>query len=161
MNNDNASQDIFAFQHAILPVLLGWAAGSVTSGVLWMCSPRSWLRGLGGQFVGWGLVNGVIALLGLAGAEKNHLRLLDGQISTTEHDHQAHIFENIVWVNAVLDVFYVLGGRWYSNRNPDDAVRRGAGVGIMLQGAFLLVWDIILGTLTRRRRNVLQAGRRA
>jgi hypothetical protein len=55
----------------------------------------------------------------------------------------------LLWINAGLDVIYIVGGvglaltlgtrntRWY-----------GHGVGIIVQGAFLLVFDLVHAQLT-------------
>ncbi|MBA3868446.1 MAG: hypothetical protein H0X30_04780 [Anaerolineae bacterium] len=49
----------------------------------------------------------------------------------------------LLWINAGLDVGYILGGWCYSNREVARPFRRGLGLGIILQGALLLVFDVI------------------
>lgn len=144
--------DVFALQRRALPVLLGWAAGSIAAGLVWWQAGNAWWRGLASQFVGWGLVDGLIALFGLRGAARNAARLASGEMGRAEHDRQARTFERILWINAGLDVGYVLGGRWLARRWPDDAQRRGMGRGIVYQGAFLLVFDLALALLVWRKR---------
>ena len=147
-----AKFNLFEFQRRAMPVLLGWASGSIASGLLWLAAPDQWLRGLGSQFAGWGLIDGIIALLALRGAARNADRLAAGAVDAQEHDRQARQFEAIVWANAALDVGYALGGYGLLKRSPDHEGRRGMGVGIMIQGLFLLAWDVALALLVRSKR---------
>jgi hypothetical protein len=57
----------------------------------------------------------------------------------------------ILWVNAGLDVFYVLGGASAARtRGADDEHWRGRGVGIMAQGGFLFFFDLVNALLAGR-----------
>jgi hypothetical protein len=49
----------------------------------------------------------------------------------------------ILWANTGLDVLYVLGGAWMARSDKGDGVMRGHGLGIMLQGGFLFVFDFL------------------
>jgi hypothetical protein len=147
-SNFNLSQ----FQRSAMPVLLGWALGSILTGALWMRGASRPLRGVGGQFVAWGLIDGLIALFALGGARRKAARWQAGEITPAEHAREAGQFEKIVWANAALDVGYVLGGRWWLRRSPDDPQRQGMGLGVMVQGAFLFFWDLFLALAVRRGR---------
>jgi hypothetical protein len=144
--------NLYHFQRSAMPVLLGWGLGSIIAGLLWMRSPSRFARGAGNQFVAWGLVDGVIAGLALAGARRKQAQWQTGQITPLQHDREAGQFEKIVWANAALDVGYVLGGRWLSRRFPENPQRRGMGLGVMIQGAFLFFWDLFLALAVRRGR---------
>jgi hypothetical protein len=144
--------NLYQFQRSAMPVLLGWALGSIVAGVFWLRNPSRFLRGVGGQFAAWGLVDGLIALLALRGAGRKAAGWQANEITPLQHAQEAEQFEKIVWANAALDVGYVLGGRWWSRRNPADPQRRGMGLGVMVQGAFLLVWDLLLALAVRRGR---------
>lgn len=146
------SFNVFRYQQQTLPVLLGWAAGSVVTGLLWRQANSERLRGLGNQFVGWGLVDGAIAAFGLLGAKRSAERLEQGEMTREDHDRQARRFETIVWVNAALDVGYIIGGWLHGSKAGADERRQGTGWGVMVQGAFLLIWDIILAGLLRAKR---------
>ena len=150
---DNQSFDVFDFQCRALPVLMGWAAGSLVAGWLWWRSHSTWWRGLGTQFAGGGLIDGGIAGFGLRGALRNSHRLASGQIDQGELKRQARNFERLLWINTGLDVGYVVAGLWLARHYPDDEGRRAMGWGIILQGAFLLVYDLILARLVRARRD--------
>lgn len=149
---ERSTLNLYRFQRSAMPVLLGWALGSIVTGVLWMRNPSRFLRGIGGQFFAWGAIDGLIALLALRGAWGKVEKWQAGEITPLQHDREADQFEKIVWANAALDVGYVLGGRWWSRRNPDDPRHRGMGLGVMVQGAFLLVWDLFLALAVRRGR---------
>jgi hypothetical protein len=49
----------------------------------------------------------------------------------------------LLWINTALDVLYVLGGLWWAKRDSGDGEAKGNGLGVMIQGAFLFVLDLI------------------
>jgi hypothetical protein len=152
MSPKQSAFNLYRFQREAMPILLGWAFGSIVTGTLWRRNQSQYTRGVGGQFIAWGLVDGIIASLALSGAQRKTTLWGAGEITPLQHAREADQFEKIVWANAVLDVGYVLGGRWWQRRHPHDLARQGMGVGVMIQGAFLLVWDILLASAVRRRR---------
>lgn len=145
--------DLYTFQRRTLPVLLGWAAVSMVAGSFWWRSSRHWLRGLGSQFLGWGLINGLIALFGLRSARANAAKYEQDRISKSEMKMQSQRFENILWVNTGLDIGYLLSGTWIINRAGDNDHRKGIGWGIIFQGGFLFIWDLLLILFMRSKRN--------
>ena len=100
------------------------------------------------QFAGWGLIDGLIAAFALRGASDKAVQLESGEIPPPEYARQVRNFKAIVWANAFLDIGYIFGGKWLINRFPQDDEKRGMGWGIILQGAFLLIWDILLALLS-------------
>jgi Family of unknown function (DUF6992) len=148
----NETHSIYRYQLNSMPVLLGWATGSMVAGLLWMRSKSDWLRGFGSQFLGWGAIDGAITAAGMNGAAQNEKRLHAGEITAKEHARQAINFERFVWLNALLDIGYMLGGWMLVRRNPDDRQRQGMGWGILAQGAFLFIWDILLASGAQRKR---------
>jgi hypothetical protein len=106
----------------LVRVLGRWAVGSVLVGALLSADPRT--RGFGRQTAAWGLVDGVIALVGArrqaAGRTTGPARL-----------------RRVLLVNAGLDVGYVAAGAWLVLRSrwPGD------GAAVLVQGAFLLWLD--------------------
>jgi len=146
------ADNLYTYQKQAMPVLLGWSAGSILAGLLWMGSERRLWRGLGSQFLGWGAIDGLIAGFALRRATKNASRLDSGEISPVEHQRQWLQFERFVWLNVLLDLGYIVGGAWLRQRNPKDPQKQGMGWGIILQGGFLLAWDIILATISRSKR---------
>ncbi len=145
-------KNIFTFQVRAMPILLGWAGGSILAGLLWQRERDPWFKGFGGQFIGWGIINGLIALFGLRGAQKNAARFTSGEISLEEHTRQTNQFRNLVAINTALDVGYIAAGAWLAgSKNSPDPQRKGMGWGIILQGAFLFVWDLLLTLLVMQR----------
>jgi hypothetical protein len=136
--------NVFAFQQKVLPVLLGWAAGSTLAGLVWQRGREPFWQGLGEQFVGWGLVDGLIALGGIRGAGQAERRYLAGEINPQTHERQRRNFFWLLAGNTLLDVGYIWGGQRIRKQAGDRTKRLGMGWGIIFQGSFLLVWDIIL-----------------
>jgi hypothetical protein len=145
--------DVFTAQQRALSILMGWAAGSLVAGWLWWQSGMPWWRGMGSQFAGWGLIDGIIAWFGLRGARRNATRLASGDIDQAELQGREHSFERLLWINSALDVGYVLGGGWLVKHYADEELRRGMGWGIIIQGGFLLVFDVALAWLLRVKRH--------
>ncbi len=73
----------------------------------------------------WGFVNGAIALIGLLNAETSDYAAL----------------RSTLWINAALDVLYVASGLYLLSRTEETW--RGAGTAILVQGGFLLVFDVL------------------
>ena len=116
----------------LVRVLGRWATGSVLLGAALTADPRT--RGFGRQTAAWGLVDGVIALVGAR-------RQAAGR--TTPSDR----LRRVLLVNAGLDVGYVATGAALLRRPR----WRGDGAAVLVQGAFLLCLD---GTYARRLRTV-------
>ncbi len=106
--------------------LLVWALPWMGAGILglWFSSSDS-QKGFWGMSGAWGFVNGAIALVGLLGAE------------TTDYAG----LRTTLFVNAGLDVLYLASGLYLLSR-PEETWR-GGGVAILIQGGFLLVFDIL------------------
>lgn len=153
MNSNPDDFNLYIFQRRAMPVLLGWALGSMFTGALWRRESSRFWQGVGVQFIAWGLVDGIIALLALQGARRKAMQWQAGAITPAQQAQEAAQFEKIVWANAALDVGYVLGGRWWSRRHVDNPHLQGMGVGVMIQGAFLFVWDVFLALVARRGRH--------
>ena len=152
MNNISQQQvpfNLYRYQRRMMPVLLGWAAGSMVVGGFWWFSKNRLLKGVGGQFFAWGLIDGLIALFGLRSAASNRAKFDQGELDATDLDRQTQTFERILWVNVVLDVGYVWFGRRMQRQAGSSDLKRGTGLGIMIQGAFLFVWDLMLIFLMR------------
>jgi hypothetical protein len=156
MKNWNQGQEqfnLYTFQKRTLPVLLGWAAGSMVAGGFWVGSNHRWLQGVGSQFLGWGLIDGLIALFGWRAANNNAAKNDQGETSSTDMQTETQNFERILWVNTGLDVGYLLFGSWITDRASEDERRRGIGWGIIFQGAFLLIWDLLLLSFIKSNRH--------
>ena len=106
--------------------LLVWALPWMGAGIagLWFSSTDS-QKGFWGMSGAWGFVNGAIALVGLLGAE------------TTDYAG----LRTTLWINAGLDVLYVASGLYLLSRSEETW--RGGGLAILIQGGFLLAFDVL------------------
>ncbi|MFZ2362614.1 MAG: hypothetical protein WA040_24955 [Anaerolineae bacterium] len=123
------------FVDTVTDRLLGWSMISVASGLPLAVSRQPLLRGLGQQFVAWGAIDGTIAL---AGRWSQRRKAEQGAAS-----EEIAALRRLLLVNAALDVLYVAGGVTLAvRRGKDDPYWRGVGLGIVVQGGFLLGFDL-------------------
>ena len=103
----------------------------------------------------WGAVNGVLAGVGLAGA----LGASPGARPYREALMEARSTETLFLVNGVLDLAYVGAGAWLWERGlrTADPRTQGYGQAVVVQGAFLLLFDGVLLLLRRDLRLGLEA----
>ncbi|GAB3989293.1 hypothetical protein GCM10028807_13880 [Spirosoma daeguense] len=99
----------------------------------------------------WNLVNLGIAGAGLLATRK---RNADSE-SLSEAVRQHENMKQILLINAGLDVAYIVGGAYLREKainKPDRADQfRGYGTSIMVQGAFLLAFDVVNYLIFKRR----------
>ncbi|PJF27320.1 MAG: hypothetical protein CUN53_04525 [Phototrophicales bacterium] len=55
---------------------------------------------------------------------------------------QARSLRRLLWINAGLDVLYMIGGLWYALRAKAPR-GRGMGIGVIFQGLFLFIFDVL------------------
>jgi hypothetical protein len=144
-----AEQRLTAQRNAMW-ILGAWAGASILSGVgLSVQSENTTLRYLGFQNIGWGAVNAAIAVSALFGLSGQFAALdtlgTDGRALLDELS-QEQTFAKILLVNTGLDVGYMLVGAalMWGARNGLARSEEvfGSGLGVVIQGAFLLVFDI-------------------
>jgi hypothetical protein len=78
----------------------------------------------------WGFINSAIAMVGFLTPEP-----------------ELETLRNLLLINAGIDVLYIAGGVFLLTR--PDPMWQGAGWGVVLQGAFLLVFDLWQGLAIR------------
>jgi len=92
--------------------------------------------------LGWGLVNAGLAASGLWTATHTDPASFDLYQSNLEH----HRLQKIFLFNAGLDVGYMLGGLWMMEKSKTALKHQdrlqGFGKSIILQGAFLFLFDV-------------------
>ena len=134
---------LWRFQQRLTGMLLGWAAASIATGLALRRGGDALRRGVGEQFVGWGVVNAIIAIIGRRPPTEANMLV--------EVAARQRTLARLLWVNTGLDVLYVLGGwRVMQGRGAADARWRGRGLGIMLQGGFLFFFDLLHALALRR-----------
>ena len=102
---------ILGHERQMNAVLLGWAAGSMVTGAL-LSQEGRFSRAVGGQFFVWGLIDALLGGFGLRNNLQKQARANSGDYTQAEHDDQAKQLERILWVNAGLNVLYLIGGLW-------------------------------------------------
>jgi alpha-beta hydrolase superfamily lysophospholipase len=129
---------IWAFVDVLGRRLVLWAVLSVLAGAAMLAWGDAFWRGVGFMFVAWGVIDGLIGVAGRWFADRNRRRLRGDADAPAR---EATRIRRILWINAGLDVLYIAGGAWLL-ATAGDAGGAGAGLGIVLQGAFLLVFDV-------------------
>lgn len=133
---------IWDFQKAVSRRLVTWAALSAAAGGFMLLGRSAFWRGVGMQAIGWAVINAGIAFFGARAATRRE-RLPGAQLPYTTRKESTTL-HNLLWINAGLDILYMIGGGWMARRAADDR-GRGTGVGIIVQGAFLFIFDVIHG----------------
>lgn len=131
--------NIWQFSSLVSQRLLTWNIANLIAGVGLLVRGR---RGVGSQFIGWALINMAIAVFGERSNQARAAR--PDAISPLIREGQARNLRRLLWINAGLDVLYMLGGFLFALRAKKKQ-RRGMGIGIIIQGAFLFVFDVIHG----------------
>ncbi len=112
----------------------GAAVSAVAGAALWAVGARGdrpTVAAFGRQTASWAAVDGLIAAGGWMVASRRR----DGE--HVDEAARASALRRLLLVNAGLDVSYVVGGVLLARR----ADRRGDGIAIAVQGAFLLWLD--------------------
>ncbi len=142
---------IWHYQTRISTQLFGWSAFSIFGGVALMLllSDPFW-QGIGLQGVVWGVIDAGIAFFGQLGMRRKVARL-DDPNDTRLQIEEARRLRRLLFINAGLDVLYVaVGVGLIVTFGVDNVFARGNGVGVVIQGAFLLLFDLFHGWQTGR-----------
>lgn len=131
-------------QHG-MKVLGAWGGVSLVTGVIGMATAKDeeW-RAFHEMNAIWGAVNGGIAVMGYAGSRKE----LAEKLSCSKLLQRYEGTKRLYLINAGLDVVYIGTGAllWqhgdHTNNNP--AMWRGFGKSLVVQGAFLFVFDNVM-----------------
>ena len=125
---------IWRFESDLTNRLLVWSILSLLSGLYIWFATNEFGRGFGIQLVAWGAVDAAIAFVGARTAARRK--------STADPKNEALFIRKVLWINLGLDVLYILGGFWVI-RTYSELFWQGTGWGIVLQGAFLFLFDLI------------------
>jgi hypothetical protein len=131
--------DIWRFTRDVSDRLLLWNAANIAVGLM-LGRRGGFMRGFGSQNVAWGIVNAAIAFIGRRVSEKR-MRALDDPFALEEQRMQIRNLRLLLAVNGVLDVTYMIAGKRVASRGRILSARRGIGLGIMLQGLLLFLFD--------------------
>ena len=96
--------------------------------------------------MGWGVIDALIAAFGLRGART---KADTPDAHTPERQtRERTTLRRILWINFGLDVGYITGGAALT-QDKHDRFLRGVGWGIVVQGSFLFVFDLLHALLLR------------
>jgi hypothetical protein len=142
-------KDIWQVQKQVTTRLLVWSGLSVVAGLALQLASPFW-RAFGAQAFGWGAIDAAIALFGDYFARRRKARL-SHPLAPDVVARETRNLRRILWFNAGLDVFYVLGGVWLARgKGRSSAQWRGHGRGIVVQGVFLFMFDLFHALHLRR-----------
>jgi len=143
---------IWDFQTRLTRRLLVWSAFSMLFSTLTIFSANLLLRGLAIQFFAWGSIDAGIALFGAyASAQKRSRVQATG--SAENEAQESRWLERILWINTALDVLYILGGFWLmQTKGVESPLWSGHGLGIVIQGGFLFLFDFYHALALRKLR---------
>lgn len=127
------------FSSALTRRLMQWSMVSAALGLLMSARGGYW-SGVGSQFIGWAAVNLGITYFGTQGTNRRRQRLGAAALQPAVQAQERRGLRRLLLINAGLDVLYMLGGLVLMRREGERT--RGAGLGILLQGAFLFGFDL-------------------
>lgn len=135
--------DIWKFQGTLSRRLLIWGAGSTLTGlILFVLTPGFW-QGFGIQALAWGVIDGLIAGFGLWLSRKRRRSAVD-PTDPRLLETESRKLRRTLLINTALDLVYITGGILLAaTLGRNNPAWRGHGWGIIIQGAFLLFFDLI------------------
>jgi len=106
--------------------LIAWSLASIILGVILLLLPVSLLQGIGLQALLWGIIDIIIALVGIF----------------RQKEQSAFKVTRFLRINVFLDIGYMLVGVLLGVFLWIDSFILGNGIGIIIQGAFLFGLDL-------------------
>lgn len=131
------AMSFLSYQRRMMYQLLFWAGLSLGVGLPMTLSTREWVRAFGGMTAAWAAVNALIALLALRGVRKKAQQNADA--ATIEGWVRQLL--RLLWINVALDALYIAVGVGLIVAVPENRMLNGFGWAIVVQGAFLLLFD--------------------
>lgn len=133
-------------------VLGGWAVSNIAVGSIGMARSGGRTRYFHQMNAAWNTVNLAIAGFGYYGLKNSAL-----DVSLSETISEFHNFEKILLFNAGLDVGYIALGAflWERGLRKQNNRLTGYGQSLILQGAFLFSFDMILWLLNMNQSGAL------
>jgi hypothetical protein len=137
-----------------MQVLGSWAAANIVVGSIGWASTNGQTRSFHQMNTIWNVANLGVAILGYSSAQRDKNRKYTAKESLAEQKK----IEKIFLVNGGLDLVYIGAGLYLNHRgninNSDQS--KGYGKAIVLQGAFLLLFDATMYTSEKRAGNKLR-----
>jgi hypothetical protein len=137
-----------------MQVLGSWATTNIVIGGIGWASTNGTTKYFHQMNAIWNLANLGVAILGYTATIKDKDHIYTAQESLEEQ----HKLEKLFLVNGALDFVYIGAGLYLKHRgdtNNSDQ-NRGYGSAVILQGAFLLLFDATMYTTERNTGNKLR-----
>jgi hypothetical protein len=131
-------------------VLGGWSAANMIGSAFATKTSNQEMRYFHQMNVQWNGINLLIASLGYWGASKKNTGNATTLASVLQHQNGV---EKTYLINLGLDVAYVTGGLYLTEKSKSNSNRprlKGYGNAIMVQGGFLLLYDIVNYAIHRK-----------
>lgn len=137
-----------------MTVLGSWAIGNIVlnSSLLIAGTDDKRTEAFYQMNIGWNAVNLALAIPGFINA-RNRLQKAYKPENAADILDETQKIEKILLLNTGLDVAYMAAGGWLMNIQTSDIAQKmqfeGFGAGLILQGGFLFVFDIIMYAMHR------------
>jgi hypothetical protein len=136
-----SGMDIWNFQTQLTRRLTFWSLASIAFGLPILTLDPFW-RGVGIQFIAWGVIDLLIAIIGAAAMKRRKARLTPNELTAAAPKETANL-KRILLINTGLDVLYIAGGiALILTLGTNDIGWQGHGWGIIVQGGFLFFFDL-------------------
>ena len=133
--------DIWNLQTQLTRRLTFWSLASIAFGLPILTLNPFW-QGVGIQFIAWGVIDLLIAIIGAAAMMRRKARLTPEELADSAPKENAKL-KRILLINTGLDVLYVAGGiALILTLGATDIGWQGHGWGIIVQGGFLFFFDL-------------------
>ena len=133
--------DIWNLQTQLTRRLTFWSLASIAFGLPVLTLNPFW-QGVGIQFIAWGVIDLLIAIIGAAAMKRRKARLTSDELADSTPKESAKL-KRILLINTGLDVLYVAGGiALILTLGATDIGWQGHGWGIIVQGGFLFFFDL-------------------
>ncbi|MDM7461148.1 MAG: hypothetical protein P3X24_005795 [bacterium] len=133
--------EFLVYQRRMMYQLLFWAGLNLGVAAPMWFSTREWVRSFGGMTAAWAVINALIALFALRGVQKKAQQQAD---TDTVRSWMRQLVR-LLWINAALDGVYILVGVGLILWAPTNRMLNAFGWAVVVQGAFLLVFDTYHG----------------
>lgn len=133
-------------------ILGSWALANIAAGAYGWATSAGDMKYFGQMNLFWNVINLSIAGFALYGNYNTDFSVMSGQELLAKHLKT----ENILLINSALDVGYIGAGFLMRHLSAGSAKRedllKGYGNSVIMQGAFLLVFDLVLYGILRDHR---------
>ena len=141
--------NFYGYQQQRFLLLLSWGLLSVIAGSALQLNSQPFWKQFGIQSLLWGTIDAALALFGLNGANKKEERYALGELNETETQKDTRTFYRILLINFGFDAGYIALGAWLTQHFSTRPDRRGMGLGILIQGLWLFLFDGLLSQEVR------------